>query len=106
MLLAVDLCWQGFLGFVRDNPAFFTAMAFVVFWFFRFAFGHKMYRLTCRRLPVNANRWWNRIDLHDWEVFVVPKGFERHPDALVTRCSRCHGTKTTMVDGDTSYRWP
>ena len=106
MLLAVDLCWQGFLGFVRDNPAFFTAMAFVVFWFLRFAFGHKMYRLTCWHLPDNADRWWNRIDLHDWKVFVEPSVSENRSDDLVTRCSRCHGKKIAMVGGKTVYRWP
>ena len=104
--MTVELCWQGFLGFVKDYPALFTAIAFLLFWFLRYALGHKMYRLTCWRLPDEPNRWWwKHLDLHDWELSVEPSGFRDGENETNTRCTRCLSRRVSMVSGHHLYVW-
>ena len=102
--MTIDLCWQGFLGFVKDYPALFTAVAFLLFWFLRYAFGHKMYRLTCWRIPDEPNGWWKYLDLHDWHLSVEPSGFQHSENEARDRCTRCLSLRRSMMGGH-HYIW-
>ena len=83
--MTIDLCWQSFWTFVREYPAFFTAVAFIVFWFLRFAFGHKCYQLTCWAWTARGGSFiWlrRRLDMHDWM-----RAGDSHIRVMV--CNRC-----------------
>ena len=80
--MTIDLCWQSFWTFAHEYPAVVTALAFLIFWPLRFAFGHKMYHLTCWRMRDNPTRWWHNIDLHDWQYSLDPA------DSVSERCAR------------------
>ena len=88
----IDLCWQSFLNFVKTYPALFTAIAFAVFWAGRYVFGHKLYWLTCWNRFQQRTRWWQKLDLHDWELIRTENG--QH-----FQCRKCHGRHfTTRYD--------
>ena len=100
------MCWQSILKFAREYPAVFTAMAFVLFWFLRFAVGHKMYRLICWRLPEHQDSWWKGIDLHDWQLFIeTQKSFGDLEAKSTTRCSRCLSSRMRLANGEFAYSW-
>ena len=102
--MTINLCWQPFLDSVSEYPALWTGGGFLVFWFLRYAFGHKMYRLTCRRLPENGRSWYHK-DLHDWQLFVeTQKVFEDLEARTTTRCTRCLSTRIGTSNG-IKYRW-
>ena len=64
------MCWQSILTFAKDYPALatpaITGVIFVIFWFFKFTLGPKMYWLTCWNRAEKPTRWWHKINLHDW----------------------------------------
>ena len=72
------------IDWIYAHPQLSVAGAALLFWWGRFVFGHKLYWLTCwNRVPVR-NKWWHRIDFHDWEP-------EVGSGAGIRRCTRCLG---------------
>ena len=84
----IDLCWQSLLSFGKEYPAVFTAVAFGVFWTGRYLLGHKLYWLTCWNRFENRTKWWQKLDLHDWEPIETRT---ENLASLRFQCKKCHG---------------
>ena len=91
----IDLCWQPLWTFVREYPAGFTAVAFNLFWFFRFLVGHRLHVITCWNKSPAVRPLWRRYDLHDWqraESIFKDRSNRRRGSTLSKQhyCARCH----------------
>lgn len=55
------------IDWIYEHPELSVAATALAFWWIRYLIGHKLYGLTRWNRFKRRDRWWKRIDMHDWQ---------------------------------------